>query len=79
MKGSGLPVSGKMPVTPAMLRNAWNSMSTVSEAANKLAERSPRLRASNAMRRPQYAKNTNSPMSTMQPKNPSSSPMMAKM
>ncbi len=52
MKGRGRPVMGRRPLTPAMLRKAWNSMSTVRLPARKLDCRL-RSRASWEMRRPQ--------------------------
>ena len=76
IKGSGLPVVGKTPMTQAMFKNAWKTSITVQPPATMVpissSERS-------AMESPANRTPKNSSTTAMAPTRPSSSPMTAKM
>ena len=76
MKGSGMPVTGRTPMTAPMLITAWLVIQVVMPTARRLPNRSG---ARVAARRPNQARAKNRPRSTTAPTRPSSSPTTEKM
>ena len=76
INGSGRPVLGKIAVATAMLANAWNAISVAIPAQIR---RPPKSLARAAIIRHSYMINKNNMITAMQPMNPNSSPITAKM
>ena len=75
MSGSGIPVSGMIPITAQRLTTACPATSDVAPAATSCEKRS---RARRAIVKPAHAKAAKRAITNSAPTRPSSSPMTAK-